>query len=291
MFEKTNRLLGGRTQIEIHVLGLLLIIVIGAVDFFTGSEISFSIFYLVPISLVSWYGRRCFGYAACVLSSATWYVLDAAAGEIYSHPVIPIWNATVRLGFFILTSYLLANIKMHYLREQNLATIDDLSRLYNARAFKELLSKSLNLARRYSHPFVMAYIDLDDFKKLNDTLGHSEGDKALRMVGEVLSRCTRASDIAGRLGGDEFAVAMPETDLAAATVAFGKIRQELKNQAERAGWSIGFSIGVAVFINAPPSIDETIRVADKLMYRVKSEGKNQMLIEKITSAQPSHSHY
>lgn len=289
MFEKTNRLLGCRTQIEIHTLGLLLILIIGVVDFFTGTEISFSIFYLLPILLVSWYGHRRFGYAACVLSSMTWYVVDAAAGEGYSHPLIPIWNATVRLGFFILTAYLLATIKVHYLREQNLATIDDLSRLYNARAFKELTSKSLSLARRHPHPFVVAYIDLDDFKKINDELGHSEGDRALRMVGEVLRGCTRSSDIVARLGGDEFALAMPETDLAAAKAAFGKIRQELKKRAEHAEWSIGFSVGVAVFVNAPPSFDEALRLADKLMYRVKSEGKNQMIIEEITSRQSLHS--
>lgn len=284
MLEIINRLLRCRSQVQVLSVGVFLVAIVGAVDYLTGREISFSIFYLLPILVVTWYGRRRLGYAICVLSSITWFIFDAASGEAYSHQLIPVWNAGVRLGFFLLTAYLLAKIKMHYLREQSLATIDDLSGLYNARAFKEFTSKSLNLTRRHPHPFVLAYIDLDNFKQLNDNLGHSEGDRALRMVGEVLRQCTRSSDIVGRLGGDEFAVAMPETDIAAAEVAFQKIRQELKIHAEQAHWPIDFSVGVAIFVDVPPGYDEAIRIADQLMYGVKSKGKGQLLLEEIATA-------
>lgn len=140
------------------------------------------------------------------------------------------------------------------------------------------------MAARYKHPTVLGYIDLDNFKAINDGLGHSEGDRVLQTVASALRRRIRSTDVVGRLGGDEFAVFMPEIDYAGAQKAFDGIREELMQVAASRGWPIGFSIGVAVFPGAIFTIDEAIKLADRLMYRVKGASKNNVIYEEQTVA-------
>jgi diguanylate cyclase (GGDEF)-like protein len=268
-----------RSSIQIFWLGLVLIGVIGAVDHFTGNEISFSIFYLLPIIFVTWYAEQKVGYLICLISALVWFMIDFVSKSIYSHHLIPYWNAIVRLGFFFMVAYLLGGLKAHLQREQELASTDDLTGLYNARAFKEEAGKQLDLSRRYHHSFALAFIDLDDFKKVNDSWGHTEGDNVLRMVGSTLRRVVRSTDTVGRLGGDECSVFMPEMSVSSARVAFSKLHRELQLEAQRNGWPIGFSIGVAVFAKLPATLDDAVSMADSLMYRAKTQDKNSVIYE------------
>ena len=279
MIDALLRFLADRSSLQIFLLGLLFVGVIGSIDQLTGSEISFSIFYLLPILFVTWYGDQPGGYLTCLVSMLVWFVIDFIGTHIYSHHLIPYWNAAVRLGFFILVAYLLGRLKVHLLREQDLASTDDLTGLYNARTFKEVAGRQLSQSRRYHHSFVLAFIDLDDFKQINDKRGHTEGDSVLRAVGQTLKRVVRGTDIVGRLGGDEFAIFMPEMDMSGASSAFTKIQQELGTVANGNGWPIGFSIGVAVFLHAPETIDDAINMADRLMYRVKAHEKDAVIYD------------
>jgi diguanylate cyclase (GGDEF)-like protein len=281
MIDALLRYLAGRSSLQIFLLGILFVGGIGAIDQITGSELSFSIFYLLPILFVAWYGDQSSSYVICLVSMLVWFLIDFIGTNIYSHQLIPYWNAAVRLGFFLMVAYLLGRLKMHLLREQDLASTDDLTGLYNPRAFKEVAGNQLNLSRRYRHSFALAFIDIDNFKQVNDRRGHTEGDNVLRVVGRTLNRVVRSTDIVGRLGGDEFAVFMPEMDVVAAKSAFAKIQQELGQVADGNGWPIGFSIGVAVFSQPPATIDDAISQADHLMYRVKAQEKNAAIYEEF----------
>jgi diguanylate cyclase (GGDEF)-like protein len=125
----------------------------------------------------------------------------------------------------------------------------------------------------------LGYIDVDHFKAVNDGYGHSEGDRVLKSVANTLTHCVRTTDVIGRRGGDEFAVFLPETDRAGAQVMFARIQKELKLTVVNGGWPIGFSIGVAVFVALPDLIDDALKIADSLMYRVKKGGKNKLIYE------------
>ena len=160
-----------------------------------------------------------------------------------------------------------------------MARIDSLTQILNARAFNEVSDGLLRMADRTQRPLTLGYIDVDNFKTVNDTEGHSAGDLVLQKVAERLTRSIRSSDVVGRLGGDEFGVLMPETGADGAHVAFAKIMQDLKQDAAEHGWPIGFSIGVAVFPKAPATVDEMVRIADGLMYRAKQAGKDYALYE------------
>jgi diguanylate cyclase (GGDEF)-like protein len=263
-------------------LALALVGLVGVLDGLTGNELSFSIFYLLPIMLVTWYAQKGSGYLLCGISAAVWLLVDYTSGHIFTHWMIPVWNAFVRLGFFLMITYLLSELKDHLRFEESLAKTDDLTQVLNARAFKDVSGRLFHLAARHHHPIVLGYIDLDNFKGVNDRFGHSEGDHVLQTVARTLTQNVRATDVVGRLGGDEFAVLMTEINFDGAQVVFARIHEELVQDAADRDWPIGFSIGVAVFPKTPPSIDEALNIADHLMYRVKQGGKNNIIFEEQT---------
>src|SRR5437773_2624774 len=127
----------------------------------------------------------------------------------------------------LLVSQAVARLRLAHARERELARRDALTGAPNARAFYELAGAEIARARRYIHPFSVAYLDLDDFKLVNDRLGHLAGDAVLRSVARALGGVLRASDVVARLGGDEFAVLLPEAGAAPARLATDKLRQAL----------------------------------------------------------------
>lgn len=268
-----------RSPAQVTILSLFLLAAVALVDHLTGFELSFSIFYLLPIVLVTWYSPRWAGPVFCGVAASLWLFVDYTSSHAYGNAFIPLWNTGVRLSFFLVTSALLVELKTRLENENLRARIDGLTGIFNARAFKELTGNFLDLAGRHDHPVVLGYIDVDNFKVVNDTLGHSEGDRVLKAVAKTLTQCVRTTDVVGRLGGDEFAIFLPETDAAGAEVMFGRIHAELMRKAQESGWPIGFSIGVAVFPAVPGSVDDALKIADGLMYRVKRAGKNNLIYE------------
>ena len=268
-------------------LGYALLAAIGTVDYLAGYELSLSIFYLLPIALVAWHGLPRHGFTLCVLSALVWLSVDLLGGHTYSHWLVPIWNMGVRLGFFLLTAYLLGRLAVQLRAEQALSRTDDLTGVHNARGFKELAERVFRLAARHGRPVALAYLDIDNFKQVNDRQGHTAGDRVLEAVASVLARSVRSTDAVGRLGGDEFAVLMPETVLAGARTAMETVHGELLNKAVASDLPIGFSVGVAVFSGAPSTVDEALRLADGLMYRAKQAGKNRVICEEQVAVTPA----
>lgn len=254
----------------------LAVFVVEGIDYVTGYEVSLSLLYLAPIGLAAWYAGRRPGYAVAALSCLAWYVADRAAGGEYSSPVIPVWNAIVRLALFLIVAHLLAALRTSLRRQQHLARTDGLTGLYLRRPFEERFLHDLALAGRREVPLSLAYLDVDDFKAINDTHGHAAGDRVLSVLGEVLNRSVRESDTAARLGGDEFALLLPDTDERAARQAIASIRQELERALTETGLHATCSIGVVTFLDPAISFEEAMAAADVLMYRVKNRGKGSV---------------
>ena len=123
-----------------------------------------------------------------------WLGVDIASGHDYSAPLIPFWNALVRLGFFILVAVLLASVRAHLRNEESLARIDGLTGVMTGRAFRYSPAEVIGLAARNGNPFVLVYVDLDDFKKVNDTRGHAEGDRTLKTIASALTQSVRRTE-------------------------------------------------------------------------------------------------
>lgn len=279
MLRAVNGFLSAQSQVRLAASSLLLVAAIGAIDHLTGYELSFSIFYLIPVGISSWYAGKRLGILVCIISATTWLAVDYTAGHQYTHPAIPYWNASVRFAFFVIIADLLGRLRSTLEFQASLAQQDGLTGIMNARTFRQRYDSLAQLAARHGHPMALGYLDLDGFKGVNDSLGHGVGDRVLKAVATELAKRLRASDFVGRLGGDEFAVLLPETDLAGARTFFTEIRESLLGLAAHNRWSVGFSIGVAVFHSPPANPEDAIRCADDLMYKVKSTGKNNILFE------------
>jgi diguanylate cyclase (GGDEF)-like protein len=252
---------------------------VGGVDYAMRSyEASVALFYLGPVALATWYGGRRMGIGIALLCAGSWYVADQAAGHAYPYPGIAIWNAFVRLGFFLVTSVLLSALRRSLRSQQRLAQIDSLTDLYGRRVFEDRLAQALALARRRKSPLTLVYMDVDDFKRVNDVHGHAAGDRVLRGIGEVLKASVRSADTAARIGGDEFALVLPDTDDRGARRLVARVTGELQ-RASRRGTLASCSIGVITFQEAPVSAENALAAADKLMYEVKRRGKGTVAFD------------
>jgi diguanylate cyclase (GGDEF)-like protein len=180
------------------------------------------------------------------------------------------------LSFFVIAAHLISTIRGLLETQTSLAQLDGLTGLVNTRSFAQACTSVFDLARRHGHSTALGYIDIDGFKGVNDSLGHSVGDEVLKAVGRTLAKRLRASDIGARLGGDEFAILLPETAMHGARSFFTELSTDLVNLAICNKWPIGFSIGVAVFLSSPDTSGEAIRQADELMYKLKHSGLNSI---------------
>ena len=255
------------------VAGTALVVGLGLVDYATGYELSFSLFYLIPVCLVAWYSTRALGLVISMFSAVAWLSADVASGHMYSYPALHVWNTMIRLGFFVIVTMLLAALRAAHQDEQRIARTDYLTGLLNGRHFLEVAEAELSRAQRYGHPFSLAYLDLDDFKHVNDRMGHAVGDEVLAAVGRQLAASLRRTDVVARMGGDEFVILLPQSDEAAARQAIAKLREALDAEMATRGWPVTFSIGVMIFAATPASVGEMITSADRLMYAVKTAGK------------------
>lgn len=274
-----------QSKFTIIRLSFLLTVLLGLIDYITGPEIGFSIFYLLPIALVTWFTGILWGVAISFVASTVWFLADSLGGHTYSHPAIGYWAANMRLGYFLIVSYLMGTMKNLFSATRQLASTDYLTGITNSRSFYQLATAELARARRYNHPLTVAYIDLDDFKKINDLFGHSTGDSVLHSIAQTIKQNIRPGDLLGRLGGDEFAVLLPKTDSETAKLVLERLRNNLLERMRINRWSVTFSIGAITYIALPEEVEDLIIKADLLMYSVKNSGKNMVKYEVVGDKQ------
>jgi diguanylate cyclase (GGDEF)-like protein len=163
------------------------------------------------------------------------------------------------------------------------ATVDPLTGLFNRRHFATRIEEEIERARRYSLELSLLLIDVDDFKRLNDELGHLAGDYLLRQIAEVLKRSVRVFDVCTRFGGEEFAILMPGSGVNNAMIVAERIRARVEQASRETGLlpahlRITVSLGLAT-LGTDPTPHELIARADRALYRAKAEGKNCVRVE------------
>ncbi len=250
---------------------------VGLVDDLIGPETTMTLFYVVPISLASWYGSRSMGLTITIVAIATLTTAEILAGRHYSQMYLQVWNNLARFGLLTLISYLVASLRERFDVEKNLAETDPLTAACNGRAFRQRAATEIHRLERYRRPFTVAYLDVDDFKKVNDIHGHAAGDELLKKVVSAIQPCVRELDIVARLGGDEFAILFVDTPLPGAAEAMEKIQARLRMVAGETRLPVTFSIGMVTYEEPPSDVRQMLRVADEAMYTVKRQGKNQVL--------------
>lgn len=170
----------------------------------------------------------------------------------------------------------------NYSKVENLTIRDDLTSLSNSRHLHHILDNEINRSQRYHKPFSMIFLDLDHFKKVNDTYGHVHGSALLCEAAEVIRKAIRVVDHAARYGGDEFVVVLPETNKQEAFVIAERIRVsiEINEFLKRDGLAIHFtsSLGVATFPIDADTKDDLIKMADHAMYDSKKTSRNRVTL-------------
>jgi diguanylate cyclase (GGDEF)-like protein len=266
--------LSKRPKSQMAATAFSLVVLLGAIDYLTGPDLSVFIFYLIPVFLGTWFVGKWAGIALSVCSAATWSLADLMSFRMMSNAIIPTWNLATEVIFLLGAGYVLAMLKASLERAQEAARIDYLTGAATGRYFRELADRELDRMRRYDHPFTVTYLDLDNFKAVNDTFGHDAGDALLKQVVKTIGENIRSTDIIARMGGDEFVILFPETGAETANTALAKVREQLLRAMEQNRWPVTFSFGMVTFISPPESVDQAIRLTDKLMYTVKNSGKN-----------------
>jgi diguanylate cyclase (GGDEF)-like protein len=261
------------------------ILAIGWIDVVTGHEIGLSLFYLGPIGACGWYMGRRAAIGMAAFASATWLAADLGA-RLDGNVLVSSVNSLTRFGIFIVVGVLTALVhadrnRLKWLLEQEreLAHTDGLTGLANSRAFLAAVGTELARAQRASHSVCLAYLDLDNFKRVNDVHGHAEGDALLVSFARVIREEFRATDLVARLGGDEFAVLLWNLDVLDVRRLAQRVLERGASIGQRyEGLGLGVSIGVAYFAEALEDPEEVIRKADAAMYSAKAAGKGTVTI-------------
>jgi two-component system, cell cycle response regulator len=160
-----------------------------------------------------------------------------------------------------------------------LALKDSLTGLLNRRAVEQLLKAEISRASRFQKPMSLAIIDIDHFKRVNDTYGHPVGDKALQAVAATIQKSIRQMDVAGRLGGEEFVIVFPETNTTGCQIVAERIRRSIEMMNFKQGEDkihITISLGLASGIPLDPAADckKFLELADQAVYQAKANGRN-----------------
>jgi diguanylate cyclase (GGDEF)-like protein len=251
------------------LLALASLVPLGLLDYVVGYDAVFGFFYLVPVSFATWHAGLRWGVFFAVLGAAIWAFATASAGATHSQP----WGPFTRLMVFLFVTLLVSALRTAHDQEAALARTDALTGTANTRWFHEQLDREIRRCKRYRHPFTVIYGDLDNFKTINDRLGHTIGDTLLQEVAEAMQRGVRNTDIVARLGGDEFAVLLPETGETAGNLVAQQLRQGVLEAMERRAWPVRGSFGVVTCVDPPASAEALLKLADELMYAAKREGK------------------
>lgn len=275
--QKILDIFSSRSPVIVGVCCVAVLLLLGWMDVITG-DYSLIVFYLIPVSLAAWFIGKQSGILFCVLAIVVRFLADENSVSFrMSHSTLHYWNELIEFLFLLVMSLLFSALKKNLDIEKQLASHDPLTGALNRRSFFDLAEYEINRSHRYCLPLSVAYIDLDNFKDVNDSLGHRTGDEVLITVVSTIRASMRSTDILSRFGGDEFVIMLPATSGEPAITFLNKIHGQLNALVARKKWPITFSIGAATYTEAPQTIDELIQKADELMYSVKRNSKNRLL--------------
>lgn len=239
---------------------------------------------LLPVVIASWYGNLCTGLSVSFITAVA--ILVSYDQALFALPTTDaLYTALVYLSALSILSILIHNFSTVFKVEEAAAEHDHLTGLLNTRGLTSLLEEEIARSRRYKHPFTIAYIDIDNFKAINDSKGHCEGDVILCKLAKIITKSFRESDYIGRIGGDEFVCLLPETKQPDAKVVFDKLHKNLNKAFRSEDIVVTFSIGVVTFESAPKSTQTALALVDNVMYQVKKLNKNDTAFQVYSSTQ------
>lgn len=256
---------------------------IGWVDVVTGPQYGMSLFYVLPVAFAGWFFGYAVGASTAIQGALWWFCVDRAQ-NLVSSPLASAWNGFTRLAIFLAIGIGAAlihgdrkRLKSLLEREASLARVDPLTGLQNGRAFREHVTQDLARARRDEKAVTLMYIDIDNFKRVNDRHGHAAGDALLAEIAAVIRRTLRESDHAARLGGDEFALLLWDADTRIGDLVAKRLIDDIRALGDAyPESSLGASAGLSTISSSHTTAEALLHEADQAMYEVKRAGKGRV---------------
>ncbi|PQV65087.1 diguanylate cyclase (GGDEF) domain-containing protein [Abditibacterium utsteinense] len=268
----------GHAAILITASAFLLLLVVATLDArLIDTRFSVLLFYLIPIAWAAWFAGQNPALVVAVFSACMRFGVESVE-EINLGSTRPelMWSIASELLFFLVFTGLLLKIHAQLELERSLARSDSLTRLYNARSFEMAVGAERERLARYGRTVSLIYFDLDNFKTVNDQLGHAAGDEVLQTIAKIVKANIRQADVAARLGGDEFALLLPETGYDGARIVLERLQTQVLTAMKERDWPITISFGGVCFYNLPESVALMLKSADAAMYHAKKSGKNRI---------------
>jgi diguanylate cyclase (GGDEF)-like protein len=258
------------------VIGLGIVAGLTAFKLTAGQSVTLIDFLFIPVVWVGWFAHaRWCGYLIAAVAAVDTVVV-AMIAETQASFGAAAASGAARFILYLVVLALLGMMRKERAGHQREAGTDQQTGVANTRAFQELADAEVERSQRYGLTLSLAYLDVDDFKTINDTLGHAAGDHVLLEVSHVMRSMVRSVDTVARVGGDEFAILMPETKADAARAVIERVRLEFARLTVADGRPVHFSIGLVTFLRPPGTVAELTRAADELMYRAKNGGKDHV---------------
>jgi len=257
-------------------IGLGLVAGLTAFKLTIGHSVTLIDFLFVPVVWVGWFASaRWCGYAVAAVA-ASLSIMVAMVAETQASLVAAAAAGIARFALYLFVLGLLGMMRRERAGHQYAVATDQLTAAANARAFRALAQAEVERAQRYQRNLSLACLDVDDFKTINDRLGHPEGDYVLLEVSHMMRSVVRSTDTVARIGGDEFAILMPDTEASSARIVIDRVRAEISRLRTSDGRPIPCSIGLVTFDGPPTSLKELVAAGDELLYRAKESGKDRV---------------
>lgn len=250
------------------------IFLLAAADLALGPYWSLGLFYYLPIAFAAWRLGGAFGVAASVASAIVWALIGLKYGTIAGGTGAAAWAVTSRAVSFGIGAVIVAEMRRLFDRERGLARHCHLTGALSGRAFRDVLDVEVALAARERAPIALVYTDLDDFKDVNDALGHAAGDEMLRRFAQSAEAALGGAGHVARIGGDEFVLLLTGS-LAADRERVARLATQIAGALADGPHPISATMGA---ILVPPGISvepgALVRRADAAMYEAKRQGKS-----------------
>lgn len=272
-----------RHRRPIVVAAILLSLAVAYLDFALNTGVEITYLQFVSIAIVAWFVPRRWSVLFATAAAAL-QVPAMASGAGSVAPLLV--NVSLTLGTFVFSALAVNELAGTLRTVGHLARFDALTGVRNADYFKTTMDAEFLRSRRYGRQLSVAFIDVDEFKALNDSLGHRVGSQALAAIGASISAHVRAEDVVGRVGGDEFALLLPEIGLAEAHALLERIATGISVLAGSRDWPVSISAGVTSLgdeVDEVCSGQDVLEYADALMLRAKREAKGTVVSDWFTS--------
>lgn len=259
------------------------VLALAALDLTLGRGWSIGLLYLIPIAFAAWRLGAPFAVAVSLATAATWTGVEVALGSLAPGPVAALWAVVTRAVGLGVSGAMVAEMRRLFERERGLARHDDLTGALSGRAFRDVLDREVARATRDRLAIALVYVDLDDFKQVNDRLGHAAGDETLAVFARATMSALGDAGHLARTGGDEFVMLLSGD----ARPLMERARAAALTALRNGPCPITATMG-AVVAPAGTNLEsgELVRRADAAMYEAKRGGKGGLVVFELGQRGP-----